>query len=158
MFSMSQHDQNQNQTTQPTTDERASGPRTYHGGCACGAVRFEVELDLAAGGTSRCNCTICTKASLWSAFARPPQFKLLAGADSLSDYQRGGKFSHFLFCKHCGVRSFSRGDAPWMGGAYYSIQVTCLDDAGDADLSGIVVRNFDGRHDNWQNPRIERLP
>jgi hypothetical protein len=159
MFFMSQHDQNQTTSeTHNQTKSAARGPRTYHGGCACGAVRFEVELDLAARGTSRCNCTICTKASLWSAFARPAQFKLLAGDDSLSDYQRGGKFSHFLFCKDCGVRSFSRGDAPWMGGEYYSIQVTCLDDAGEADLSGVVVRNFDGRHDNWENPRIETLP
>jgi hypothetical protein len=36
------------------------GTKKHTGGCHCGAVRFEVELDLAAGGTM-CNCTVCTK-------------------------------------------------------------------------------------------------
>jgi hypothetical protein len=137
--------------TETKSDTKA---RRYKGGCVCGAVRYEVELDLGAG-TSRCNCSICTKASLWSAMVRPEAFTLLAGEDDLADYQRGGKFSHFLFCKRCGVRSFSRGDAPWMGGPYVSIQVACLD---DADLGGVTVLHFDGRHDNWAQPRVERLP
>src|SRR5215471_20214239 len=137
-----------NESSAPPVTVALARPQKYRGGCHCGAVRYEVDLDLEAG-TSRCNCTMCTKGSLWSAIVKPAAFKLLAGEDSLSDYQRGGRFSHFLFCKHCGVRSFSRGDAPWTGGPYYSVQVTCLD---DANLSNIPVRTFDGLHDNWENP------
>jgi len=146
---------NTSDNTNPSTDTRAApGTRTYHGSCVCGAIRFEADIDLQAG-TSRCNCTICTKASLWSAIIKPSSFRLLSGEESLSDFQRNGRFSHFLFCKHCGTRPFSRGDAPWTGGPYYSIQLTCLD---DADLSNIPVMHFDGRHDKWESPRVERTP
>jgi hypothetical protein len=127
-------------------------PRTYQGGCVCGAVRYEAVIDFSSG-TTRCNCSMCTKASLWSVMIRPEAFKLLAGADNLGDFQRGGKFGHFVFCKTCGVRSFGHGDAPWMGGAYYAVHVNCLD-LQDGELAGVEVRHFDGRHDDWSNPRV----
>lgn len=133
---------------------RAAGVQRYRGSCHCGAVRFEVDLDLEAG-TSRCNCTICTKASLWSAVVKPAAFRLLSGEESLTDYQREAKIGHFLFCKVCGVRPFGRGDAPWLDGAYVSVQVTCLD---DADLSDVPINRFDGRHNSWENVRVTRTP
>jgi hypothetical protein len=45
-------------------------------------------------------------------------------------------------------------DAPWTGGPYYAVNVNCLE---DVDPAGLIVRHFDGRHDDWSNPRIERL-
>ncbi len=39
--------------------EQASATKKHTGGCHCGKVRFEVELDASKGG-SRCNCSICT--------------------------------------------------------------------------------------------------
>ncbi len=51
---------------------------TYTGSCHCGAVRFEVDMDLASG-TGRCNCSYCTKL----------RKRVTAGEEALSDYQFG---------------------------------------------------------------------
>jgi hypothetical protein len=137
-----------------TTETTTTTLKTYRGSCACGAVRFEADLDLQAG-TTRCNCTLCTKAGLWGVTIAPSAFRLLGGEDNLADFQRGAKIGHFVFCKTCGVRPFGHGDAPWMNGRYVSVQLTSLD---DADLSDVPVKYFDGRHDNWENPLVERAP
>jgi hypothetical protein len=122
-----------------------SDTKKYKGGCHCGKVQYEVEVDLGAG-TSKCNCSICQKTNYWGTLVKPSAFKLLSGEDSLSDYQFNTKQGHHLFCKHCGVRSFTRGSVAELGGEFVSINVNCLD---DVDVTAVPVKYFNGRNGTW---------
>jgi hypothetical protein len=121
-------------------------PTRHTGGCHCGQVRFEVDLDLAAGG-SMCNCTVCTKIAQVGAIVKPAAFRQTAGEDSLSTYEWGGKISQRKFCKHCGVHCFGFGHLDVLGGDYVSINLNSLD---DFDRGTIKITYWDGRHNNWQ--------
>jgi hypothetical protein len=139
-----------------TTDGQTTGTGKKHlGSCHCGAVRFEVHLDQDKGG-SRCNCTICTKTAITGAIVKPDAFKLLAGEDSLTTYEWGGKTAQRLFCRHCGIHGFARGHLKELGGDYVSINLNALDDIDPAILELI---HWDGRHNNWQaGPRPTPWP
>jgi hypothetical protein len=126
--------------------------KTYAGGCHCGAVRFEADIDLDAG-TFKCNCSMCTKSRMWGAIIGPDAFRLLSGNDALMDYQPNRY--HQLFCRHCGIRSFGWGEEPSLGGKFYAVRVACLDDVDVDDLVSAPVRYFDGHHDIWHTPPEE---
>ena len=129
--------------------------RTYHGGCHCGAVRFEADIDLAAG-TSKCNCSICGKGRFWKAVVKAQDFRLLQGTNSMSDYQFGSRNIHHLFCSACGVKPFGRGHVAPLG-EFYAVNLACLEDATDAELAQATVQYEDGRSNEWQNaPRETR--
>jgi hypothetical protein len=123
-------------------------PKTYAGSCHCGAVRFEVDMDLSKG-TSKCNCSICRKTRAWSAMVKPDAFRLLEGETALSDYQFATKSGHHLFCKHCGVRPFGRGYVEQIGGDFVSINLGALDNASDEELAKAPVQFMNGRDNDW---------
>jgi hypothetical protein len=100
------------------SDTRAPRQRAqvYRGGCQCGAVAYEVELDPRAP----------TPGSVWESWVRPGSFRLLSGDGDLSGHAFAGSAAHHFFCERCGVRSFSRHrPAPWATVAY-SVDVKCL--------------------------------
>lgn len=129
-------------------------PKTYHGGCHCGRVKYQVDLDLSRG-VSHCNCSICTKINGMSAMAKPQQFKLLTGEGECSTYAFGPVSTRY-FCKHCGIHLFGFGDLPELGGAFVGISTNTLD---DLDARMLPTTHWDGRHDNWDaGPRAEPWP
>jgi hypothetical protein len=129
--------------------------KTYHGGCHCGAVRFQTDIDLSAG-TSKCNCSMCAKGRFWKAVVKADDFRLLEGRGALSEYQFGARNIHHMFCATCGVKLFGRGHMPPLG-EFYAVNLACLEDATDAELAQAPVQYEDGRGNEWQNsPRETR--
>lgn len=122
---------------------------TYTGSCHCGAVRFECDLDLAADGTSKCNCSSCTKSRFWKAIAKAGGFRLLQGQDALTEYRFGsGRIQHF-FCSRCGVKTFGRGHLDLLGGEFHGVNIACLDDLSPEERARLPVKYENGRHDDW---------
>lgn len=130
------------QTSKPS--QNPQGLRKHPGSCHCGRVRFEVELDLAQGG-SRCNCSVCTKIAPVAGIAQPARFQLLSGEAELSSYV-WGKISERFFCRHCGVHCFGRGHLAEVGGDFVAVNLNTLD---NVEISALPLVYFDGRHDNW---------
>jgi hypothetical protein len=122
--------------------------KTYHGSCHCGAVRFECDLDLAKG-TSKCNCSVCTKGRFWKAVVLADSFRLKHGAEALSEYRFGRHVIRHLFCKHCGIKTFGRANMKEVGGEFYAVNLACLDDLMPAELAAAPVQYENGRNDRW---------
>lgn len=128
--------------------------RTYKGSCHCGKVRYEANFDLDAG-TTKCNCSLCAKVRYWGAQVRPGDFRLLSQEADVADYQFGAKVGHHRFCRVCGIVPFSHGYVEEFGGAYYSVNLACLDDLDPSALAAAPVSCMDGRNDDWANAPLE---
>jgi hypothetical protein len=132
--------------------------KTHSGSCHCGGVRFQAELDLGAG-TNRCNCSYCTKARAWFAFARGAErFRLLQGSEALKEYRwtppgRSESSLTYGFCGTCGIRVFARGNMEALGGTFHAVPVTTLDDVAPEELAAAPVNYVDGR-----NGRFDQAP
>jgi hypothetical protein len=114
--------------------------KKYTGGCQCGKIRYEVELDL-SGAVTACNCSMCGRAGTLLTFVPADRFTLLSGEESLTDYRFNKERIHHFFCSTCGIKSFARGlgkgDVPMV-----AINARCLD---GVEVNDLQIRHFDGR-------------
>ncbi|MGG7604118.1 GFA family protein [Massilia sp. BKSP1R2A-1] len=124
--------------------------KTRHGSCHCGSIRFEADIDLAAG-TIKCNCTICSKMRFWAAQVPSERFRLRSGAGSLREYRYHTRRDAHYFCGNCGINVFSTGESAALG-AFHALAVVCLDDVPPEELLAAPVRYLDGLNDNWVTP------
>jgi len=120
---------------------------THHGGCHCGAVAFEVEAP-AHLTVSDCNCSICRMSGFQHLIVPRARFRLLKGADSLTEYRFNSGVARHLFCRQCGVKSFY---VPRSNPDGYSVNVRCLD---PATIEHIEVETFDDRDREASEARI----
>lgn len=126
--------------------------KTYKGSCHCGAVRFEAELDLSQS-SYRCNCSICRRNRFWPAVARESGFRLISGAEMLTEYLFNTRKNQHFFCKVCGVRPFGIGNETPLG-KMYGVNIGCLAGVSEKVLSQVPITYTDGLNDRWhQAPR-----
>ena len=111
----------------------------YEGGCQCGAVRFDVGVDL--DNTITCNCSRCQRMGFVLAFSPRDDFHLKTGEQALTEYLFNKKAIRHLFCSTCGVESFAYGKMP-DGSPIVAINVNCLD---DVDPRSLKSQHVDGR-------------
>jgi hypothetical protein len=130
--------------------------RTYHGSCHCRAVEFEVDLDLMANGTTKCNCTVCWKRRWWGTIVKPDAFRLLKAPEEYSYGFPTESMGTRVLCKKCGITTFGWGHLEQIGGDYVSISVSSLDDLDPADLVAAPVKYFNGLENKWWEEPAEK--
>lgn len=111
----------------------------YTGSCHCGAVKYDVEMEL--GKVISCNCSMCGRSGTLLAFASPDQFVLRAGEDQLGSYKFNHHMIDHLFCTTCGIKSFARG-TKGDGTPMIAINARCLE---GVDISKLDVQQVDGK-------------
>jgi hypothetical protein len=121
-------------------------PMTYTGGCHCGAVRYQIQVENLEAVD--CNCSICCKKGFIHLIVPESRFTLLQGADALSTYTFNTGIAKHHFCRHCGIHSFYRPRSHPEG---YDVNLRCLD--GNA-ISQFQITPFDGQH--WEE-QIEQI-
>lgn len=116
----------------------------WTGGCHCGAVSFEIEIEEQVSLLD-CNCSICIMTGHLHLIVPDENFELLSGQDQLVSYRFGTKSAEHLFCKVCGIKSFYW---PRSHPGSLSINFNCLSDGHGLEPGKI---SFDGR--DWEQSR-----
>jgi hypothetical protein len=106
--------------------------QTYRASCHCGSITFEIETDFPE--LTRCDCSICRKKNALMVKVHESRFRLLQGAEFLTEYQFHTRTAKHYFCKVCGVYPFHR---KRVTPDYFGINVFCLE---GFDLEGIPIR------------------
>ena len=96
--------------------------QTYKGSCHCGAVRFEVDLDL--DHVRVCDCSLCRKRGALNHRVEDSDLRTLTPLDELTLYQWHTRTAKDYFCPTCGILPFRR---PRTAPGLWTVNVRCLD-------------------------------
>jgi hypothetical protein len=111
----------------------------YHGGCHCGAVRFEIDAPEHLE-VSDCNCSMCRKAGFLHLILPLKKFRLLSGKERITTYTFNTGVAKHTFCSVCGIKPFY---IPRSNPDGIDINVRCLD-----ETPSMTIEPFDGV--NWE--------
>jgi hypothetical protein len=99
-------------------------------------VAFEVEAP-ARVTVSECNCSICRMSGYLHLIVPHARFRLLRGADALTEYRFNTASARHLFCRRCGVKSFY---VPRSNPDGYSVNLRCLE---RSTIVQVTIEPFD---------------
>ena len=85
---------------------------------------------------------MCAKSGFVHIIVPESRFRLVKGAERLSEYTFNTRVGKHLFCAECGVKSFYR---PRSNPDGWSVNARCLDSLDGVELE---IEGFDGR--NWE--------
>ena len=122
------------------------------GGCHCGRVRFEVDVEPSARlRVLDCNWTICRMAGFLHLIVPASRFRLLTAADETAEYRFNTGAARHLFCRHCGIKSFY---VPRSNPDGISINARCLD---GIEPDALEIVPFDDNDRDAATAAIEHL-
>jgi hypothetical protein len=108
----------------------------HRGSCHCERIRFEVEAPAVIEALD-CNCSICRMTGFLHLIVPAARFRLLQGAEYLSEYRFNTGVARHRFCKVCGVKAFY---IPRSHPDGVDVNVRCLD---RANIESMNITPFD---------------
>jgi hypothetical protein len=122
----------------------------HRGGCHCGRVRFELDAP-ARIVALECNCSICRMSGFVHLIVPARRFRIVAGAEALTEYTFNTGAAKHRFCRYCGVKSFY---VPRSNPDGIDVNVRCID-AGT--LESVDLTRFDDRERERSEAAIAHL-
>ena len=104
-------------------------------------MRFEVEAP-ADLEVQDCNCSLCRMSGFLHLIVPASRFRLVSGAEELTEYTFNTGVAKHRFCRVCGVKSFY---IPRSNPDGVDVNVRCLD---EGSVRSLEVEPFDGAH--WE--------
>ena len=123
---------------------------SHRGGCHCGRIRFEVDAP-ARIDALECNCSICRMTGFLHLIVPAARFRLLQGAEFLTEYAFNTGVAKHRFCRVCGIKAFY---VPRSNPDGIDVNVRCLD---AATIENVSVGLFDDADRDAATAAIERL-
>ncbi len=114
----------------------------FRGGCHCGRVVWEIDVDPRMETVLDCNCSICRDKGFLHLIVAPEDFRLLQGEDDLREYRFNTGTAVHKFCATCGIHSFY---VPRSHPDKIDVNARCID---GVDIAELTVERFDGT--DWE--------